>query len=167
MLKYDGILFGISTSYGNSTASDWRAFWDKTGGIWFSRGLFHKAAGVFASSGTQGSGPENIFTTAITTFAHQGMSYIPFGYNHSSGLLDDMREVHGGTPWGAGTFSVSLPLILVLLGFAIDQVLMLQGTDGLREPSDVELRIAEAQGQDFYEAFCKLDTFNFSKDSSA
>ena len=44
---------------------------------------------------------------------------------------------------------------------------MLQGADGSRRPSDLELRIAEAQGQNFYEAFGKLNTFNFSKDGGA
>jgi NAD(P)H dehydrogenase (quinone) len=108
MLKYDAILFGISTAYGNSTASDWRAFWDNTGGIWFRASLFHKAAGAFVSAGTLGSGLENIFITAITAFAHHGMYFIPLGYKHSLPLLGNMGEIHGGTPWGAGTFTVSL-----------------------------------------------------------
>ena len=39
-----------------------------------------------------------------------------------------MNEIHGGGPWGAGTIA---------------------GSDGSRQPSQLELEVAETQGQEF------------------
>jgi NAD(P)H dehydrogenase (quinone) len=33
LTKYDAFLFGIPTRYGNFPGQ-WKAFWDKTGGLW-------------------------------------------------------------------------------------------------------------------------------------
>lgn len=48
--------------------------------------------------------------------------------------LSNLEEVHGGSPWGAGTFSAG---------------------DGSRQPTALELSIATAQGKAFYEAVSK------------
>jgi NAD(P)H dehydrogenase (quinone) len=66
LLAYDAILFGIPTRYGNFPAQ-WKAFWDKTGGIWASGGYWGKYAGLFVSTGTQGGGQESTCLAAMST----------------------------------------------------------------------------------------------------
>ncbi|EEA21333.1 conserved hypothetical protein [Talaromyces marneffei ATCC 18224] len=108
LLEYDAVLFGIPTRYGNFPAQ-WKAFWDKTGGIWASGGYWGKSAGVFISTGTPGGGQESTAIAAMSTLAHHGFSFVPLGYKHSFGQLTNLSEVHGGSPWGAGTFVSSFP----------------------------------------------------------
>lgn len=43
----------------------------------------------------------------MSTLAHHGIIYVPLGYKTTFGLLASLDEVRGGSPWGAGTFSVS------------------------------------------------------------
>jgi len=45
-------------------------------------------------------------------------------------LLSNVKELHGGSAWGAGTFT---------------------GADGSRQPSKLELEVAEIQGKTFFE----------------
>lgn len=70
----------------------------------------------------------------MSTLAHHGIIYVPFGYAKAFGQMSNLNEVHGGGPWGAGTFSAG---------------------DGSRQPSALELEIAEAQGQGFAETVKK------------
>jgi len=134
LLKYDAFIFGIPTRYGNFPAQ-WKAFWDRTGGIWMSGGYWGKYAGVFVSSGTPGGGQESTALAAMSTLSHHGIIYVPLGYKTAFPLLGNLEEVHGGSPWGAGTFA---------------------GADGSRQPTDLELQIAETQGRSFYEAVSKV-----------
>jgi NAD(P)H dehydrogenase (quinone) len=108
LLEYDAVLFGIPTRYGNFPAQ-WKAFWDKTGGIWAQGGYWGKSAGVFISTGTLGGGQESTAIAAMSTLAHHGFSFIPLGYKFSFSQLANLEEVHGGSPWGAGTFVSSSP----------------------------------------------------------
>ncbi|KAF2397605.1 flavo protein WrbA [Trichodelitschia bisporula] len=133
LTQYDGILFGIPTRYGNFPAQ-WKTFWDKTGGQWQTGGYWGKYGGLFVSTGTQGGGQESTAIAAMSTLAHHGIIYVPLGYKTTFASLANLSEVHGGSPWGAGTFS---------------------GADGSRQPSALELSIAEAQGKAFYEAVAK------------
>ncbi|KAJ5893258.1 hypothetical protein N7495_004949 [Penicillium taxi] len=133
LLNYDGILFGIPTRFGNHPAQ-WREFWDKTGGIWQSCGYWGKYAGLFISTGTQGGGQESTALATLSTFAHHGLIYVPLGYKHTSAQLANLDEIHGGSPWGAGSFAAG---------------------DGSRQPTKLELEIAEAQGKAFYETVAK------------
>ena len=48
--------------------------------------------------------------------------------------MSDLTEIHGGSPWGAGTFA---------------------GPDGSRQPSEKELELAQIQGRTFYETVAK------------
>jgi NAD(P)H dehydrogenase (quinone) len=136
LLEYDGVLFGIPTRYGNFPVQ-WKAFWDKTGGIWASSGFWGKYAGMFISTGTCGGGQETTAISAMSTLVHQGFIYVPLGYKTVFQQLSTLEEVHGGSPWGAGTFA---------------------GADGSRQPSALELQVAEAQGKAFYEAVAKGNT---------
>jgi NAD(P)H dehydrogenase (quinone) len=130
---YDGILLGIPTRYGNFPAQ-WRTFWDKTGKQWQTGGFYGKMAGLFISTASMGGGQESTAIAAMSTFAHHGLIYVPFGYAKAFGTMADLSEVHGGSPWGAGTFA---------------------SADGSRQPSAKELEIATAQGKQFYETVAK------------
>ncbi|KAL1898621.1 flavodoxin-like fold protein [Ceratocystis pirilliformis] len=124
---YDAFLFGIPTRFGNFPAQ-WKALIDRTGGQWASGALAGKFAGLFVSTAGQGGGQESTCLAAMSTLAHHGMIYVPLGYSKAFPQLTSLTEVHGGSPWGAGTFASS---------------------DGSRQPSALELEIAEIQGEAF------------------
>ena len=134
---YDAFLLGIPTRYGNFPAQ-WKAFWDQTGGLWQTGGLYGKFAGVFVSTAGMGGGQESTALAAMSTLAHHGIIYVPLGYAKAFGQLTNLDEVHGGSPWGAGTFASS---------------------SGARQPSALELEICEIQGKAFYE---KINTVSFA-----
>jgi len=131
--QYDAFLLGIPTRYGNFPAQ-WKAFWDKTGKQWSTGGYFGKYAGVFISTATPGGGQESTAIAALSTLTHHGIIYVPLGYAKTFGLLADLSEVRGGSPWGAGTFAAP---------------------DGSRQPSAKELELATVQGEVFYQTVAK------------
>jgi NAD(P)H dehydrogenase (quinone) len=133
LATYDAFIFGIPTRYGNFPAQ-WKAFWDHTGQLWQTGGLAGKYAGVFISTAGHGGGQESTAIAAMSTLAHHGIIYVPLGYSHAFGQLTNLAEVHGGSPWGAGTFAAG---------------------DGSRQPSALELEIATIQGKAFYNAVSK------------
>lgn len=53
----DGFIFGFPTRFG-MMASQFKAFFDATGGLWRTQGLAGKPAGLFYSTGSQGGGQE-------------------------------------------------------------------------------------------------------------
>ncbi|KAG9381831.1 WrbA Multimeric flavodoxin WrbA [Pyrenophora tritici-repentis] len=128
--EFDGILFGIPTRYGNFPAQ-FKTFWDMTGKQWQQGAFWGKYAGLFVSTGTLGGGQESTCIAAMSTLVHHGFIYVPLGYKTAFAQLANLDEVHGGSPWGAGTFSAG---------------------DGSRQPTPLELSIATAQGKAFYEA---------------
>ncbi|KZF26003.1 benzoquinone reductase [Xylona heveae TC161] len=132
---YDAFLFGIPTRYGNFPAQ-WKAFWDRTGGLWTSGALWGKYAGVFISTGTPGGGQESTAIASMSTLAHHGIIYVPLGYKTVFPILANLDEVRGGSPWGAGTFA---------------------GPIGQRQPSSLELELATEQGKAFYQAVSKVN----------
>jgi NAD(P)H dehydrogenase (quinone) len=128
----DGILFGIPTRFG-TTPSQIRALFDACGQIWQTGGLVNKPGGIFFSTATQGGGQETTALTTTTFLAHQGMMFVPLGYRNPA--LFNMDEVHGGSPWGAGT---------------------LAGPTGARKISELEANIAVSQGKSFTELVATL-----------
>ncbi|KAL5498755.1 PST2_1 [Sanghuangporus vaninii] len=134
LVKYDAFLFGIPTRYGNFPGQ-WKAFWDATGALWAKGALYGKYAGVFVSTASPGGGQETTVSNAISTFTHHGVIFVPLGYKNTFAHLTNLNEVHGGSPWGAGTFA---------------------GGDGSRQPSALELEIATIQGKTFYETVSKV-----------
>ncbi|KAI0263006.1 flavoprotein-like protein [Gloeopeniophorella convolvens] len=133
LANFDAFLIGIPTRYGNFPAQ-WKNFWDSTGQLWQQGKLFGKYAGVFISTAGLGGGQESTAIASISTFAHHGISFVPLGYATAFGQLTNLTEVHGGSPWGAGTFA---------------------GPDGSRQPTALELEIAEIQGKGFYSHVAK------------
>jgi NAD(P)H dehydrogenase (quinone) len=71
LATYDAFLFGIPTRYGNFP-TQWKTFWDSTGGLWASGGLWGKFAGVFISTGTPGGGQESTAIATLSTLTHHG-----------------------------------------------------------------------------------------------
>lgn len=104
--EYDAVLFGIPTRYGNFPAQ-FKAFFDATGGQWQSGSFWGKYAGLFVSTAGLGGGQESTCIAALSTLVHHGMIYVPLGYKKTFAQLTNLSEVHGGSPWGAGTFAVS------------------------------------------------------------
>ncbi|KAF8627586.1 hypothetical protein AX17_006159 [Amanita inopinata Kibby_2008] len=142
LLEYDAFMFGIPTRYGNmpgqwkaSTAIVLDALWDATGKLWVAGSLAGKYVGMFVSTSTPGGGQETTGMTMMTTIVHHGMIYVPFGYSRSFAQLGNLTEVHGGSPWGAGTFSAP---------------------DSSRQPTELELEMATSQGKLFYEIVSRV-----------
>ena len=121
--NYDAIIFGTPTRFGNM-CGQMRNFLDQTGKHWMSGALIGKVGSVFTSTATQHGGQETTITTFHTTLLHQGMIIV--GVPYSCQPLLNMKEITGGSPYGAGT---------------------LANTDGSRQPSENELTIARFQGE--------------------
>jgi len=123
LAKADALIFGTPTRYGMMCAQ-MRNFLDQTGGLWMRGALVGKVASVFASTATQHGGQETTITGFFPTLMHLGM--IVVGVPYAETRLLEMKEVSGGTPYGATT---------------------LAGHDGSRLPSENELAIARYQGK--------------------
>ena len=106
---------------------------DSTGGLWQKGELVGKAGGVFQSTGTMGGGQETIGLNVVQFLTHQGMVFVPLGYVDPK--MFTLEEVHGGTPYGCGTFA---------------------GADGSRQPSDLEKAVAQSHGKHFAGIAAKL-----------
>ncbi len=119
----NAILFGTPTRYGNM-AAQLRNFLDQTGGLWTKGALIGKVGSVFCSTATQHGGQETTLVTTHPTLLHLGMIVVGVPYSEPS--LQEMKEVAGGTPYGAST---------------------LTGGDGSRQPSQIDLAIARFQGR--------------------
>jgi NAD(P)H dehydrogenase (quinone) len=105
LANYDAFLLGIPTRFGNFPAQ-WKAFWDKSGGVWQSGSMQGKHAGLFVSTASQGGGQESTALAAMSTLAHLGITYVPMGYAFAFSTLVNLEEARGGSAWGAGTFTV-------------------------------------------------------------
>lgn len=121
--NYDAIIIGVGTRYG-AAASQMRAFWDQTGGIWVKSALVGKVGSVFTSSATQHGGQESTILSVHTTLLHHGM--IIAGLPYAFAGQQRMDEITGGSPYGASTIT---------------------GGDGSRQPSENELDGARWQGR--------------------
>lgn len=132
LADYDAIIFGTPTRFGNM-AAQMRNFLDQTGGLWAAGKLIGKVGSVFASTGSQHGGQETTLTSFHTSLFHQGM--IVVGVPYSCPELTTMKEITGGTPYGATTLSDG---------------------DGSRQPSDNELAIARFQGKHVAEITAKV-----------
>ncbi|UOD34902.1 NAD(P)H:quinone oxidoreductase [Deferribacteraceae bacterium V6Fe1] len=119
----DAVIFGTPTRFGNM-ASQMKNFIDQTGSLWAKGALIGKVGSVFSSTASQHGGQETTLTSFHTVLLHHGM--IVVGVPYSEQRLLNMKEITGGTPYGATTIA---------------------DHDGSRMPSDNELAIAEFQGR--------------------
>jgi len=122
LVDYDAIIFGTPTRFGNMTAQ-MRNFLDQTGRLWMNGSLIGKVGSVFTSSATQHGGQETTIISFHITLLHQGMIIVGVPYSCQEQMT--MSEITGGSPYGAST---------------------LAGSDGKRQPSENELKIAHFQG---------------------
>jgi NAD(P)H dehydrogenase (quinone) len=132
LAEADALIFGTPTRYGNM-AGQMRNFLDHTGKLWATGALVGKVGSVFTSTGTQHGGHETTVTSFHTNLFHFGMVVV--GVPYSCPELQNMAEITGGSPYGAGT---------------------LAGGDGKRQPSANELAIARFQGKHVAEIARKL-----------
>ena len=122
--KYDALIFGTPTRFGNM-ASQMRNFLDRTGGLWMRHALVGKIGSVFCSTASQHGGQETTITSFHTTLLHFGMIIVGLPYTFRD--LSTMREVTGGTPYGASCVTGA-------------------GAE-LRMPSALELEMCRYQGE--------------------
>ncbi|MCX7425609.1 MAG: NAD(P)H:quinone oxidoreductase [Planctomycetia bacterium] len=123
LADYDAIIFGTPTRFGNM-CSQMRNFLDQTGKLWLAGALVGKVGSVFTSTASQHGGQETTITSFHSTLLHHGMVIV--GVPYSCPALVNMKEITGGTPYGAST---------------------LADGDGSRQPSENELTIARFQGE--------------------
>jgi NAD(P)H dehydrogenase (quinone) len=128
----DAVIFGTPTRFGNMCAQ-MRNFLDQTTQLWLSGALVGKVGSVFASTASQHGGQETTIQSFHTTLFHHGM--IVVGVPYSEPALLNMKEISGGTPYGATTMA---------------------DADGSRQPSENELTIARFQGKHVAEVAAKL-----------
>ena len=132
LATYDAIIFGTPTRFGNMCAQ-MRNFLDQTGGLWMKGALVGKVGSVFASTATQHGGQETTITSFHSTLLHQGMIIVGLPYAFPG--LTNMKEITGGSPYGAST---------------------LANADGSRQPSANELDGARYQGNHVAQITAKL-----------
>ena len=122
--KYDVIIFGTPTRFGNM-AAQMRNFLDQTGALWGRGALVGKVGSVFCSTASQHGGQETTITSFHLTLLHHGMVIVGLPYTCKD--LATMREITGGTPYGASCVAGA-------------------GSDA-RMPTALELEICRYQGE--------------------
>jgi NAD(P)H dehydrogenase (quinone) len=121
---YDALVFGTPTRFGHM-ASPMRNLLDRTGPLWMRGALVGKLGSVFCSTASQHGGQETTITSFHSTLLHHGMIVVGLPYTFKD--LSTMREVTGGTPYGASCVT---------------------GSGGeLRMPSALELEMCRYQGE--------------------
>jgi NAD(P)H dehydrogenase (quinone) len=121
---YDAILFGTPTRFGNM-AAQMRNFLDRTGALWARGALVGKVGSTFCCTASQHGGQETTLTSFHTTLLHHGMIVVGLPYTFKD--LMTMREVTGGTPYGASSITGA-------------------GNEA-RMPSELELSMCRFQGE--------------------
>jgi NAD(P)H dehydrogenase (quinone) len=122
--QYDAIIFGTPTRFGNM-AAQMRNFLDQTGALWAKGALVGKLGSVFCSTASQHGGQETTITSFHSTLLHQGMIVVGLPYTFKD--LSTLREVTGGTPYGASCVTGAGP--------------------ELRMPTALELEMCRYQGE--------------------
>ena len=120
--NYDAIIVGTGTRFGRMS-SQMAAFLDQAGGLWARGALNGKVGGAFSSSATQHGGQEVTLFSIITNLLHFGMTIVGLPYSHQGQM--SMDEIVGGAPYGATTVA---------------------GSDGSRQPTEIDLAGARHQG---------------------
>jgi len=121
---YDAIIFGTPTRFGNMCAQ-MRNFLDQTGPLWARNALIGKVGSVFSCTQSQHGGQETTITSFHSTLLHHGMIIV--GLPYTAPGITTMREVTGGTPYGASSITGA--------------------GDEMRMPSELELGMCRFQGE--------------------
>lgn len=120
---YDAIIIGVPTRFGNM-AAQMKNFLDQTGGLWAKGKLIGKVGSVFTSTATQHGGQESTILSTHVVLLHLGLVLVGLPYSWQGQM--GVKEVTGGSPYGASTISDG---------------------DGSRQPSANELAGARFQGK--------------------
>jgi NAD(P)H dehydrogenase (quinone) len=131
--QYDAIIFGTPTRFGNM-AAQMRNFLDQTGPLWMQGALVGKIGSVFCSTASQHGGQETTITSFHLTLLHHGMIIVGLPYTFKD--LSTLREVTGGTPYGASCVTGNGP--------------------ELRMPTPLELEMCRFQGEHVTRIAAKL-----------
>jgi NAD(P)H dehydrogenase (quinone) len=147
LVNADGILFGLPTRFGMVPAQ-MKAVFDSCGQLWLSGALYGKFVGTFFSTGSLGAGQETTAMSCLPFFAHMGLIYVPIGYKNQR--LTDVKEVHGGRHIFILNFKLTFPSLnsLNIKGSAWGSG-TISGSDGSRQPSELEFELAHFQGYEF------------------
>lgn len=129
----DGLMFGFPTRFGGMP-SQMKALFDATGSLWTKGALDGKPGAMFTGTASQGGGQETTISNSLSNLVHHGMIFVPVGYGMGQELFSN-EDARGGSAWGAGT---------------------LANGDGSRQPSKLELDLAEYQGKRFAQVVKKL-----------
>jgi NAD(P)H dehydrogenase (quinone) len=132
LADYDAIIFGVPTRFGNMS-SQMKNFLDQAGGLWASGKLVGKVGAAFTSTATQHGGQESTLLSTHTVLLHLGFIIVGLPYSWAGQM--GVKEVSGGSPYGASTITDS---------------------DGSRQPSDNELAGARFQGRHVAQIAAKL-----------
>jgi len=132
LADYDAIIVGTGTRFGRMS-SQMANFLDQAGGLWMKGALHGKVGGAFSSTATQHGGQETTLFSIITNLLHFGMVIVGLNYGYAGQM--GVKEVHGGSPYGATTITDG---------------------DGSRMPSQNELDAARYQGRTIAETAKKL-----------
>jgi len=132
LANYDAIIVGTGTRFGR-ISSQMASFLDQAGGLWMKGALHGKVGGAFSSTATQHGGQETTLFSIITNLLHFGMVIVGLNYGYAGQM--GVKEVHGGSPYGATTITDG---------------------DGSRMPSQNELDAARYQGRTIAETSKKL-----------
>jgi NAD(P)H dehydrogenase (quinone) len=100
--QYDAIIFGTPTRFGNM-AGQMRNFLDQTGPSWMRGALVGRIGSVFCCTASQHGGQETTLTSFHSTLLHHGMIIVGLPYTFKD--LTTLREVSGGTPYGASSIT--------------------------------------------------------------
>ena len=121
---YDAIIFGTPTRFGNMCAQ-MRNYLDQTGPLWARNALLGKVGSVFSCTQSQHGGQETTITSFHSTLLHHGMIIV--GLPYTAPGITTMREVTGGTPYGASSITGA--------------------GEEMRMPSELELGMCRFQGE--------------------
>jgi len=115
--RYDAIIFGTPTRFGNM-AGQMRNFLDQTGPLWGRGALVGKIGSVFCSTASQHGGQETTITSFHSTLLHHGMIVVGLPYTFKD--LATMREITGGTPYGASCVTGAGPELRMPTALELD-----------------------------------------------
>jgi NAD(P)H dehydrogenase (quinone) len=130
--NYDAIILGVPTRFGNMS-SQMKHFLDQTGSLWATNALVGKVGSVFTSTATQHGGQESTILSTHVVLLHLG--FVLVGLPYSWAGQTGVREITGGSPYGASTITDS---------------------NGSRQPSANELEGARYQGRHVAQIAAKL-----------
>ncbi|MFV0644811.1 MAG: NAD(P)H:quinone oxidoreductase [Sphingomonadaceae bacterium] len=132
LANYDAIIVGTGTRFGR-ISSQMAAFLDQAGGLWATGALNGKVGGAFTSTNSQHGGQEATLFSIITNLLHFGLTIVGLDYGYAGQM--DTNQIVGGSPYGATTVA---------------------GSDGSRQPSEIDLDGARYQGRRVAEVAGKL-----------